>query len=43
MFLFSYYDYLQAKSFYFEASRGARAESVTVKSTGCGFDTHSRR
>ena len=26
-----------------EASRGAGAQSVTVKSTGCGFDPHSRR
>ena len=25
---------------YNEASRGARAQSVTVKSTGCGFDPH---
>ena len=23
-----------------EASRGARAQSVTVKLTGCGFDPH---
>ena len=29
--------------FYFEASRGAVAQSVTVKPTGCGFDPHSRR
>ena len=27
----------------FEASRGAGAQSVTVKSTGCGFDPHSRK
>ena len=27
----------------FEASRGAAAQSVTVKPTGCGFDPHSRR
>ena len=26
-----------------EASRGAGAQSVTVKSTGCGFDPHSWR
>ena len=26
-----------------EASRGARAQSVTVKSTGCGCDLHSRK
>ena len=26
-----------------EASRGAGAQSVTVKPTGCGFDPHSRR
>ena len=26
-----------------EASRGAAAQSVTVKPTGCGFDSHSRR
>ena len=26
-----------------EASRGAEAQSVTVKSTGCGFDPHSRK
>ena len=26
-----------------EASRGAGAQSVTVKSTSCGFDPHSRR
>ena len=25
------------------ASRGAGAQSVTVKPTGCGFDPHSRR
>ena len=30
------------KLFSFEASRGAEAQSVTVKSTGCGFDPHSR-
>ena len=27
----------------FEASHGAVAQSVTVKTTGCGFDYHSRR
>ena len=27
----------------YEASRGAAASSVTVKSTGCEFDPHSRR
>ena len=27
----------------YEANRGAVARSVTVKSTGCGFDPHSRR
>ena len=27
----------------FEASRGAGAQSVTVKPTGCGFDLRSRR
>ena len=27
----------------FEAGRGAEVQSVTVKSTGCGFDSHSRR
>ena len=27
---------------YIKASRGARAKSVTVTSTGCGFDPHSR-
>ena len=26
-----------------EASRGAGAQNVTVKPTGCGFDPHSRR
>ena len=26
-----------------EASCGAAARGVTVKSTGCGFDLHSRR
>ena len=26
-----------------EASRGAAAQGVTVKPTGCGFDPHSRR
>ena len=26
-----------------EAGRGAEAQSVTVKSTGCGFDPHSRK
>ena len=26
-----------------EASRGAEAQSVTVKPTGCWFDPHSRR
>ena len=26
-----------------EANRGARTQSVTVKSTGCGFDSHSRK
>ena len=25
-----------------EASRGARAQSVTVNATGCGFDPHSK-
>ena len=25
------------------ASRGAAAQGVTVKPTGCGFDSHSRR
>ena len=25
------------------ASRGAAAQSVTVNTTGCGFDPHSRR
>ena len=29
--------------FVLEASRGAGAQSVTVKLTGCGFDPHSRR
>ena len=28
---------------YTEARRGAGAQSVTVKPTGCGFDPHSRR
>ena len=27
----------------FEASRGAVAQSVTVKQIGCGFDPHSKR
>ena len=27
----------------YEAGRAAEAQSVTVKSTGCGFDPHSRR
>ena len=27
----------------FEARRGAGAQSVTVKPTGCGFDPHSKR
>ena len=26
-----------------EASRGAEAQSVTAKSTGCGLDLHSRK
>ena len=26
-----------------QVSRGAEAKSVTVKSTGCGFDPHSRK
>ena len=26
-----------------EASRGAKAQSVTVNTTGCGFDPHSRK
>ena len=26
-----------------EASRGATAQSVTVKPTGCGFDPHSMK
>ena len=26
-----------------DASRGAAAQSVTEKPTGCGFDSHSRR
>ena len=29
--------------FLWETSRGACAQSVTVKSTGCGFDPHSRK
>ena len=29
--------------FFIEASRGAGAQSVTVKPTGCGFDPHARR
>ena len=28
---------------YIKASRGAEAQNVTVKSTGCGFDPHSRK
>ena len=32
----------QANSSY-KASRGAAAQSVTFKPTGCGFDPHSRR
>ena len=28
---------------YIEATRGVEAQSVTVKPTGCGFDTHSKR
>ena len=28
---------------FLEASRGAGAQSVTVKPTGCGLDSHSRR
>ena len=31
------------KYLYIEASRGAGAQSVTVKSTGCEFDAHSKR
>ena len=31
------------RSLRFEASRGAAAQSVTVKPTGCDFDPHSRR
>ena len=27
----------------YEASRNAEAQSVTIKSTGCGFDPHSRK
>ena len=29
--------------FYLEVNRGAPARGVTIKSTGCGFDPHSRR
>ena len=29
---------IQDAIFQLEASRGAKAQSVTVKSTGCGFD-----
>ena len=32
-----------SNNFYIEAIRGAGAQSVTVKPTGCGFDPHSRR
>ena len=35
-----YKNYLNKLS---EASRGAAAQSVTVKPTGCGFDPQSRR
>ena len=40
--------YLQVKILYILklivfSSRGAAARSVTVKSTGCGFNPHSRR
>ena len=30
-------------SIYIEASRGAEAQSMMIKPTGCGFDPHSRR
>ena len=35
--------YLAYNKFLKEASRGAAAQSVTVKPIGCGFDPHSRR
>ena len=37
------YIFSSKKYYFLEASRGARAQSVTVKSIGCGFDTHSRK
>ena len=43
MFLILYHAILIHDILYFEAGRGADAQSVTVKSTGCGFDPHSRK
>ena len=35
--------YISIRSFHaIESSRGAAARSVTAKSTGCGFDSHSK-
>ena len=34
---------LEIKKLKIEARRGARAQSVTIKPTGCGFDPHSKR
>ena len=35
--------YIKLNNVVNEANRGAGAQSVTVKPTGCGFDPHSRR
>ena len=44
LFNINYAFNLYSKSFILlEASRGAVAQSVTIKPTGCGFDPHSRR
>ena len=37
------FDKRKSKILLVEASRGAGAQSVTVKSTGCGFDPHSMK
>ena len=35
--------FCQVISLYYQNSRDAGAQSVTVKATGCGFDPHSRK
>ena len=43
LLLLSDYNNLKCLKVSEEAGRGAEAQSVTVKSTGCGFDPHSRK